>query len=138
MPNRVSWEPIFSLDNPTLDAQHQGILVQINALADCIDAAIADNTSDSNQSFDSAFQAHMATAAEHFASEEALLTQCAYPAMEEHHNERDEFNYLTNEIITTDNFERAELQRFLSLWWVGHIVGSATKYRAALATLPSF
>jgi hemerythrin-like metal-binding protein len=133
MPNRVSWEPIFSLGNPTLDAQHQAILAQTHALVDCI----AEGSADSNQKFDSAFQALMATAAEHFAAEEAQLTLCAYPAMEEHHNERDEFNFLTNEIITTENFERAELQRFLSLWWVGHIVGSATKYRAALATLPS-
>lgn len=133
MPNRVSWDPSFALGNPTLDAQHQAILAQVNALAD----SVANTSADSNQKFDCAFQALMAAAAEHFATEESILAQCAYPGMDEHYNERDEFNYLANEIITTENFERAELQRFLSLWWVGHIVGSSKKYRANLANLPT-
>jgi hypothetical protein len=56
---------------------------------------------------------------------------------EELQNERDEFDYLANEIITTENFEKIELQRFLALWWVGHIVGSGRKYRALLEKKPA-
>jgi hypothetical protein len=48
--------------------------------------------------------------------------------LEERQNEQDEFDYLANEMITTENFERIELQRFLTLWWVGHIVGSGKNY----------
>jgi hemerythrin len=115
-----------------LDAQHRDLLAQCNALADCI----ADAGQDSDLKFRASFDALMAQAREHFATEESLLAQCEYPMLEEHQNERDEFDYLANDIITTENFEKVELQRFLALWWVGHIVGSGKKYRAFLEKLP--
>ena len=31
---------------------------------------------------------------------------------------------MTTNITMTENFEKVEFQRFLTLWWVGHIVGS--------------
>ncbi len=66
---------------------------------------------------------------EHFSAEKAHLSLFDYPAMDEQQSEYDEFDYLANEIITTGNFERVELQRFLVLWWVGHLTDSAKKYR---------
>jgi hemerythrin len=128
MPNRVQWNAGYSVGNDTLDAQHRDILAQCNTLADCFSAA----DQEGELKFDSVFKQLMAQADAHFSTEEALLTQCAYPRLEEHQNEHDEFDYLTNEIITTENFEKVELQRFLSLWWIGHIVGSGKKYRAFL------
>ena len=59
---------------------------------------------------------------QHFSSEEDLLVDCAYPTLEEHSNECDEFEYLVAEIVTTDNFDKLELQKFLIFWWVGHIL----------------
>jgi hemerythrin len=131
MPKRVPWNPAYSMGNDLLDGQHQAILAQCNALADCM----ADAGPQSDQNFQATFNAVMTQAAEHFSTEEALLTQCGYPLLEEHKNEHDEFDYLANEIITTENFEKIELQRFLALWWVGHIVGSGKKYRAFLDRL---
>jgi hemerythrin-like metal-binding protein len=128
MPNRVQWSPGYNMGHETLDREHQNILAQCNVLADCI----SDAAQESDQTFQQTFNTLMAQAAEHFATEEALLTQSGYPMLEEHQNEHDEFDYLANEIITTENFEKIELQRFLSLWWVGHIVGSGKKYRAYL------
>lgn len=121
------------MGNELLDSQHRNLLAQCNTLADCI----ADAGSESDLKFNDTFAALMAQAREHFAAEEALLTQCGYPMLEEHQNEYDEFDYLANEIITTENFEQVELQRFLALWWVGHIVGSGKKYRAFLEKLPN-
>ena len=40
---------------------------------------------------------------------------------------------LAADIATTENFDRLELQRFVTLWWVGHIAGSAAGLRACLA-----
>jgi hemerythrin-like metal-binding protein len=131
MPNRVPWNAGYCVGNETLDAQHRAILDQCNFLADCIVAADPEN----DLKFDRSLQQLMALAGEHFSTEAALLTQCAYPQLEEHKNEHDEFDYLANEIITTKNFEKVELQRFLSLWWLGHIVGTGKKYRSFLEKL---
>ncbi|MDP2371006.1 bacteriohemerythrin [Rhodoferax sp.] len=132
MPNRVQWNPGYSTGNDLLDSQHQAILAQCNVLADCI----ANAGPQSDHDFRTNFDALMAQAGEHFATEAALLTQCAYPMLEEHQNERDEFDYLANDIITAENFESVELQRFLTLWWVGHIAGSCKKHRPFLEKLP--
>jgi len=128
MPNRMPWDAAYSLGNDTLDSQHRAILAQCNVLADCI----ADAGPESDLKFHTVFKELMALAGEHFSTEETLLIQCGYPLLEEHQNEHDEFDYLANDIITTENFEKVELQRFLALWWVGHIVGSGKKYRAFL------
>ncbi len=127
MPKRVQWEPRHSVGDETLDAQHREILTRCNALADCV----ADDGDEGDQSFLKAFNELMAFAHEHFAAEEALLVSRGYPDLEDHINERDEFDYLATEIITTDNFDKLELQRFLVLWWTGHIVGSSKTHRGA-------
>ncbi len=132
MPNRVQWSSSYSMGHKLLDTQHQHLLTQCNALADCL----ASPGPESDLKFDAIFETLMARAGEHFAAEAALLAQCGAPLLEEHQNEHEEFEYLAHDIVTTENFERIELQRFLALWWVGHIVDSGKKYRASLATLP--
>ena len=131
MPNRVQWDPSYSTGNETLDDQHRNILAQCNALADWV--AATEQAGDLK--FHNIFNELIALAREHFASEEALFIRCSYPMLEEHKNERDEFDYLVADIITTENFEKLELQRFLALWWVGHIVGSGKNYRACISGL---
>ena len=128
MPNRVQWNPRHSVGNETLDNQHRDILAQCNVLADCL----ADDSEESDRRFRKTFDELMAFAQEHFAGEEALLASCGYPHLEDHKNESDEFDYLAAEIITTENFDKLELQRFLALWWMGHIMGSSKKYRTFL------
>ena len=128
MPNRIQWNPDYRVGSEVLDAQHQAILAQCNALADCM----ADADPQSNPKFNDTFATLMAQARQHFATEESLLAQFGYPMLEEQQNEHDEFDYLANEIITTENFEPVELQRFLTLWWTGHIVGTSKKYRIFL------
>ena len=128
MTPRLQWNPDYTVGSDSLDDQHRQILAQCNALADCMD-----ETSEAGRAeFDRRFQSLMALAQEHFATEEALLTGSGYPALEEHQNERDEFGYLADNIVKTEHFERSELQRFLALWCVGHIVGSGTKHRPFL------
>jgi len=132
VPNRVQWNPRYGVGNETLDNQHRNILAQCNALADYVVAA----DPESDLKFHEIFNELMARAREHFSSEEDLLARWAYPLLEEHKNEREEFEYLAADIITTENFDKLELQRFLALWWVGHIVGSGQRYRACNAGLP--
>ncbi len=132
MPNRFTWNPDYSVGCEALDSQHQAILALCTTLGDCI----AGNGPQVELTFDASFNTLMAQARAHFATEQALLTQCGYTDLEEQQNEQDELEYLANEIMTTANFEPIELQRFLSLWWIGHIVGSGKKHRPFLEKLP--
>lgn len=133
MPNRVQWNPRYNVGSEILDDQHRNILAQCNALADCV----ADTGPEGELKFYELFNELIAKAREHFSSEEDVLVRCAYPNLEEHRNERDEFDYLAADIITTENFDKLELQRFLALWWVGHIIGSGKNYRACIAGSPA-
>ena len=133
MANRVQWESRHSVGNASLDAQHQAILARCNALADCLDVAGAEG----ERRFDQAFATLMILAREHFAAEEALLARCSYPGLEDYRNECGEFDYLSDEIITPENFDRHELQAFLALWWTGHILGAARNHRAFLERQPA-
>lgn len=129
MPNRVQWHPHYSTGNEILDHQHKAILAQCNDLADFI----SDSGEEDDLKFEQRFNELMALARRHFSEEAAFLAGSAYPLCEEHKDERDEFEYLAADIVTTGNFEKSELQRFLALWWVGHITESGKKYRPFLA-----
>ena len=130
MPNRVPWEPGFSVGHDAIDAQHQGLLSQCNLLAD---HCIGEGGDEADRRFDQAFEQLRAMAREHFATEAALLGGRGYPDLEDHAIECEEFDYLVDEIVTTENFDRLELQRFLALWCLGHIAGSAQDRRDFLA-----
>ena len=130
MPIRAPWEPDFTLGHGLIDQQHQGLLTQCNLLADhCQDG----DGEDADRRFDQAFDRLKALAREHFETELSQLAGCGYPALEDHRIECEEFEYLADEIATTQNFDRLELQRFLTLWCIGHIRGSAQQQRDFLA-----
>jgi len=130
MPNLIEWDSRLSVGNETLDAQHQSLLAQCKALGECL----AGTGPEAEREFQEMFTALMAASRAHFADEQALLARSGYPEdeLEAHRGEGDEFNYLADEIITTENFDRQELQTFLSLWWSGHILGFAKKQRPFL------
>lgn len=133
MPNRVQWNPRHSVGNETLDAQHREILARCNVLADCLD----DGSAESDRTFQNVFDELMRLAQEHFMAEEALLQGCGYPELEDHRSEQEEYAYLAAEIITTDNFDKSELQTFLALWWTGHIMGCARNHRPCFEQQPA-
>jgi len=135
MSNRMQWDSRHSVGNETLDEQHRNIVAQCNALADCL-GEDGDANDEGDHKFRKIFDELMTLSREHFAAEEALLAASGYPMLDEHRNESDEFDYLAAEIITTENFDKDELQTFLALWWTGHILGSAKKQRAFLAPQP--
>ncbi len=124
MPNRVHWDPRYSVGNDLLDAQHKHFLEQCNALADCLD----DPGDAGNLKFDQLFAELMTSARAHFATEEKLLADIGYPGLDDHRSEQEEFEHLAAEILTAENFDPSELQTFLALWWVGHVIGAAKQY----------
>lgn len=118
MSNHEQWNPIYSVGNEVLDKQHKAILEQCNALGD--DAS--NSGIDVAQRFRAKFDELLCTAREHFLAEEAILRRVGCVELDERKEALDEFDYLAAEIITTDNFDMAEIQRFLTLWWVGHLM----------------
>lgn len=130
MPNRTTWEPAFEVGHALIDAQHRALLDQCNRLAEHCGAG-GDAGQDGR--FDQAFDQLKAQARAHFEAEASLLAERGYPDLEDHQIACDEFDYLVDEIVTTDNFSRLELQRFLALWWTGHVAGTAVAMRTFLA-----
>jgi hemerythrin-like metal-binding protein len=108
--------------NEVLDNQHKTILDQCNA----------HQGQDSEPQFRAIFNELLMSVREHFSTEEALLSSAAYPELDGHWEALEEFEDLAANVITTDNFEIPEIQRFVALWWVGHLIDSAKKYRPFL------
>lgn len=132
MPTRLPWDPHFDVGHELIDAQHRAMLDQCNRLADlCAGGEKAD------RAFDQAFEQLRALAHQHFETEAALRVEHGRADVEDHAAECEEFDYLVGEVVTTGHFERLELQRFLSLWCLGHIAGSAQARRALLAGGPT-
>jgi hemerythrin-like metal-binding protein len=119
MPTRLPWEPNFSVGHETIDVQHQALLSQCNRLAD-----LCTGGQEADRQFDQAFEQLRTLARAHFETEAALLADRDHLDVEDHAAECEEFDYLVDEIVTTDHFDRLEVQRFLALWCLGHISGS--------------
>ncbi len=128
-PNRVQWDPSFTVGNDTIDEQHRQILAQCNLLADL--CAVDGGNSSADPEFKAAYDRLMTLAREHFAAEEALLVAGAHADLEDYRHACEEYDYLAAEIATAENFDKIELQCFVALWWIGHILDDAKRMRAA-------
>jgi hemerythrin-like metal-binding protein len=128
MAKRTQWIPHFNTGNAAIDEQHQGLLAQCNALADCM--AAADKAGEGK--FLEVLEQLLASVRAHFAAEQEQLARSGYPQLDEHVSEGEEFEYLAAEIISTENFDKDELQTFLALWCIGHIAGTVERQRPYL------
>ncbi len=126
MPKLVRWEPDFSVRHEQMDAQHRDLLARCNQLAEHCQT---DGDASADQRFDQGFAQLREAARAHFEAEATALAQAGENDLEAHRFECEEFEYLVDEIVTTQNFDRLELQRFLALWWVGHVTGMARNGR---------
>lgn len=128
MAKRTQWVTHFDTGNATIDEQHRGLLAQCNALADCMDAM--DEAGEAR--FSAMLDQLLGSVRAHFATEHEQLSRHGYPELDEHAHESEEFEFLAAEILSTENFDRDELQTFLTLWCIGHIAGSVDKQRPYL------
>lgn len=126
-PTRTQWDPGFTIGREDIDQQHRQLLAECNVLADLCAADGGNDTADPE--FKAAFERLMTLAREHFAAEEAMLLSVGDPDLDDLRFAIEEYEYLAAEIATTENFDKIELQRFLALWWIGHIASAASTYR---------
>lgn len=120
MPVRTPWDTNFAVGHAAIDEQHRQLLDQCNALAEL--CAVDGGNSGADPQFIAAYDRLMTLAREHFAAEEARLVAGNSPELENYRFEIEEYGYLAAEIATAENFDRIELQRFVALWWIGHIM----------------
>jgi len=126
-PSRVEWDPAHAVGHAQLDAQHRELIAACNRLADdCPDGGGAD------AGFEQAFARVKARVLAHLEAEAMVLAELGDPRAEDPRLDAEEFSYLADEIITTGHFDPVELQRFVALWCVGHVVESARRLRALL------
>ena len=121
---RVQWEPSHGVGNELLDQQHRTLAAHCNALAD----GLADTSPEGQTRFRQLFAELMTCAREHFATEAVELAAAGGQLVEATQQDQAEFEYLAAEIITTEHFSNEELQRFLALWWTGHIRDCVRKH----------
>lgn len=116
-----AWDPADASGHPALDAEHRALLSQCAALgfAPAFDDALAQLTE---------------AVRRHLDAEAGVLDALGDPQPDEHQGERDEFEMLVRDVATRQHFEPAELQRFLAVWCIGHVRGSATRLRALSAS----
>jgi hypothetical protein len=128
MPMRVQWEPGYETGHALVDAQHQELLGLCKLLADHF-AGPGDDAADAER-FDQVYARLRTLAREHFDAEAAQRagsgetddrTTTGSSAMSS--------STWPDEIATTGNFDRLELQRFLTLWWLGHVTGAVQRQR---------
>lgn len=123
MPTRLTWDEAFNVGDEVIDAQHRRLLAQCNLVAD----QALPVTEESDLAFRQGSNALMGLLREHVAIEEALLASGAHPDLEDYRHAFEEFEYLAAEIATPENFDKLELQRFLAVWLVGHILSDAKR-----------
>lgn len=128
-PTRVPWDADFEVGHALLDAQHRQLLELCARLAD--HCAAADD--DHHRRFDETLVQLRSLARAHFEAEAAVLAACDGAHPDDCLADADEFDDLADEVVTTAHFDRVELQRFLALWWIGHLRGTVARQRVWLA-----
>lgn len=129
MPHHAPWRPEYRIGHEPLDRQHQSMLAQCERLGECCRVADA---AERERSFDAAFAELEGLARAHFEAELALLAERGCAELEAHRADCEEFDFLVGEVATTGNFDRLELQRFITLWCIGHVAGAAPMLRDLL------
>jgi hemerythrin-like metal-binding protein len=128
--HHAQWDPGFETGHDVVDAQHRDLLAQCERLAALCGGG---DGGAGGRPFDDAFERLKASVREHLQTEAALLAALGDPDADALRDEHDEFDDLATEILTTANFDRLELQRFVAVWCLGHVTASAAHLRARLA-----
>lgn len=122
------WTPDMTVGEPTIDAQHQRLLAQLNTV---MDAMIYGATSEEVASAIRFFKEYVD---EHLAYEEAYMARRGYTDIVEHEkkhqNFRDTYQSFHDRIAEggTPASLLMEMEVYLGEWWTGHILHEDKKY----------
>jgi hemerythrin len=126
----ITWDESLSVGVAVIDRQHQRLFDIINEL----DRAISKGKD--NDAISQIIDDLIIYTATHFRTEEKYFTQLDYPGAEPHKQEHQIFTKKVGEM--TEKFIRGpvsgrlalsiEVMRFLSKWWVDHILATDKQY----------
>jgi hemerythrin len=131
MPFKTTWDDSFSVGNAILDSQHQQLLEICNRLAECIGMT----GRDSDGLFHEVLNELAVYGKKHFITEEHLLSQLGYSSLADQLAEHAAYDEKLAAVLiaaVAGKLEKIELQRYLSHWWVDHILGSDMLYKPFL------
>jgi len=128
------WTPAMTVGEPTIDAQHQRLLAQLNVI---MDAIINEATLEEVFAAIDFFKEYVD---EHLAYEEAYMTRRGYTGIIEHEkkhqNFRDTYQSFRDKLAggITPASLLMEMEVYLGEWWTGHILHEDKKYYLELGS----
>lgn len=122
------WTPEMSVGEPTIDAQHQKLLAQLNTIiGTMVFGAGSKEVIEAVNFLDQYIT-------EHLAYEEAYMERRGYKEIEEHKAKHQDFRtryaaYKEKlESGNTPDSVLLDIEQFLGAWWVGHIAHEDHRY----------
>lgn len=125
------WQQHYSVGHVLLDEQHKMFFVLCRKAAE----VRTDLTPEGRERFHDLLNELVNYARRHFALEEQLLQQCAFPHFELHRAQHEAyFEKLTDFVLqaTFGDLDRDGVFNYLTSWWSDHILNSDMKYRGFL------
>lgn len=126
----ITWDDKYSVEIPSIDAQHKKLIEIINTLHEAMSQGKGDKVL--NQVMDELVQYTQT----HFAFEEKLLMANAYPDIVNHKAEHEK---LTQKVVEFQTMAKngqialsVSVNSFLKSWLLDHIAGFDKKYSALL------
>jgi hemerythrin len=125
----VAWKPFYSVDDPSLDAQHKQIIEMINELYAAVEQA--ENRPAPKRLLKRLRQYTMA----HFEAEEEVMQRLDYPGLAEHKALHDRLRRRTADLEAhPDAITGRDVLQFMKEWWLEHIQGEDKKYAPYVKT----
>ncbi|HOS38675.1 MAG TPA: bacteriohemerythrin [Spirochaetota bacterium] len=126
----IMWNDSFSLNDPTIDSQHQRLFDLINALHE----AVMDGSR--TEALAAALAELKRYTEYHFKAEEELLAHAGYPGLEAHQHLHREFIDRIDTFIARQSKKKMglfqDVTSYLRDWLIDHILKSDTEYVASL------
>jgi hemerythrin len=123
---RIIWDSGFSVGIPALDEQHKRLVGMINTMIQAHDAGV------DSEVVSEVLDEMTRYAAEHFASEEALMQEHGFPCFDEHKEKHVSFRrdvaQLCFDATTGKTAVPEDILRFLRDWLVDHILYCDMRY----------
>jgi hemerythrin-like metal-binding protein len=112
----VAWKPFYSVNDPSLDAEHQRILELINKLHTAM------NVGRERDVVDTVLDQLLQYTVDHFDHEERVMRDSAFPYLDSHKVLHDDMRRRTQAIHDDMSLVTAhDMLCFLKEWWIDHI-----------------
>lgn len=130
MASYITWKNYYSVNDPSIDAEHKQIIECINELYATMQSVTAGSTT--KQVLDKLVRYTQT----HFAHEEARLKEIGFPNFEAHKALHDNMRQRTLGLRTHLTLVTArDVLVFLKDWWVGHIQSEDKVYASYMPSL---